>query len=141
LSEEQQERIEIDIDDNNGSLSSDTAEPQEIIREEAVEVVKNPNTETFPLSSKEEEDQENEIQNDSSNRYNGDIYEQVKAQSIQLSNLADTVESLQSQVKQLQETIRLLKHKKSSLARKRITSNDGTKTKKKTKRRGNARSR
>jgi hypothetical protein len=141
VSEEQQERVEIDIDDNNGSLSSDTAEPQEIIREEAVEVVKNPNTETFPLSSKEEEDQENEIQNDSSNRYNGDIYEQVKVQSIQLSNLADTVESLQSQVKQLQETIRLLKHKKASLARKRITSNDSTKTKKKTKRRGNARSR
>jgi hypothetical protein len=121
VSEEQQERVEIDIDDNNGSLSSDTAEPQEIIREEAAEVVKNPNTETFPLSSKEEEDQENEIQNDSSNRYNGDIYEQVKVQSIQLSNLADTVESLQSQVKQLQETIRLLKHKKTSLARKRIT--------------------
>jgi hypothetical protein len=141
LSEEQQERIEIDIDDNNGSLSSDTAEPQEIIREEAVEVVKNPNTETFPLSSKEEEDQKNEIKTDSSDRYNGDIYEQVKAQSIQLSNLADTVESLQSQVKQLQETIRLLKHKKTSLARKRITSNEGTKTKKKTKRRGKARSR
>jgi hypothetical protein len=70
-------------------LNSDTAEPQEIIREEVVEVVENPNTETFPLSSKEEDDQENEIKTDSSNRYNEDIYEQVKAQSIQLSNLAD----------------------------------------------------
>jgi hypothetical protein len=72
LSEEQQERIEIDIDNNNGSFeSSDIAEPQpqEIIREEVVEVVENPNTETFPLSSKEEEDQKNEIKTDDSNRY------------------------------------------------------------------------
>jgi hypothetical protein len=45
------------------------------------------------------------------NRYNEYIYEQVKAQSIQLSNLADMVESLQSEVKQLQETTRLGKHR------------------------------
>jgi hypothetical protein len=134
LSEEQQERIEIDIDNNNGSFeSSDITE--------VVEVVENPNTETFPLSSKEEEDQKNEIKTDDSNRYKWDIYEQVKGQSIQLSNLASTVESLQFQVKQLQESIRLLKHKKTSSVRKRITSNDDAKTKKKTKRRGNARSR
>ena len=86
----------------------------------------------------DEGDQKNEIKTDNSNRYNGDIYEQVKTLSIQLSNLANTVESLQSQVKQLQETIRLLKQ---NTIRKRITSNDGTKNKKKTKRRGNARSR
>jgi hypothetical protein len=62
------------------------AEPQEIIREEAVELVENPNTETFPhhlhqslLSSKEEEDQKNEIKTDNSNRYNEDIYEQVQS--------------------------------------------------------------
>jgi hypothetical protein len=62
LSEEQQERIEIDIDNNNGSFeSSDITE--------VVEVVENPNTETFPLSSKEEEDQKNEIKTDDSNRY------------------------------------------------------------------------
>jgi CHASE3 domain sensor protein len=96
-------------------------------------VAEKPNTETFPLSSKEEE---NQVKTD-----DGDIHEQLKAQSIQLSSLAVMVESLQSQVKQLQETIRILKHKKTSSARKRITSNDGTKTKKKTKRRGNARSR
>ena len=141
LSEEQQERIEIDIDNNNGSFeSSDIAEPQpqEIIREEVVEVVENPNTETLPLSSKEEEDQK---KSDNSNRYNGDIYEQVKAQSMQLSSLADMVESVQSQVKQLQETIRLRKHNKTSSVRKKSTSNKGIKTKKKTKRRGNARSR
>jgi hypothetical protein len=142
LSEDQKERIEIDIDNNNGNFeeSSDIAEPLEIIREEVVELLENPNTETSSLSSmegqdEEEEDQNNEIKTDNSNRYNGDIYEQVKAQSIQLSGLADMVESLQSQVKQLQETIRLRKHKKTSSVRKKSTSNKGIKTKKKTKRR------
>ena len=140
MSEDQEERIEIDIDNNN-----DIAEPLEIIREEVVEVLENPNTETSSLSSmegqdEEEEDQNNEIKTDNSNRYNVDIYEQVKAQSIQLSSLADMVESLQSQVKQLQETIRLRKHNKTSSVRKKSTSNKGIKTKKKTKRRGSARS-
>jgi predicted RNase H-like nuclease (RuvC/YqgF family) len=132
LSEEQGERIEIG-NNRDFEQSSDIAEPGEIIREEVVEVAEKPNTETFPLSSKEEEDQKNEVKTD-----NGDIHEQVKAQSIQLSSLAEMVESLQSQVKQLQETIRLLKHKKTSSVRKRSTSSDGTKTKKKTKRRGSA---
>jgi len=58
-----------------------------------------------------------------------------------MSSLAEMVDSLRSQVKQLQQTVRLLNHKKTSSVRKRIASNDGTKTKKKTKRRGNARSR
>ena len=88
----------------------------EIIREEIVEVTEKPNTETFPLSSKEEEDQKNEVKT-----INEDIYEQVKAQSIELSSLADMVESLQSQVKQLQE--RLRKHNKTSSVRRRTTSN------------------
>ena len=107
------------IDNNNGDFeeSSDIAGPVEIIREEVVEVVENPDT---PLSSMEEEDQKNEIKTDNSNRYNEDISEQVKAQSVQLSNLADMVESIQSQVKRLQETIRLLKHKKTSSVRKKI---------------------
>jgi hypothetical protein len=83
LSEDQEERIEIDIDNNNGDFdeSSDIAEPLEIIREEVVEVVENPDTETSPLSSmgdqqEEEEDQKNKIRTDNSNRYTGDIYEQ-----------------------------------------------------------------
>jgi hypothetical protein len=143
LSEDQEERIEIDIDNNNSDFdeSSDIAEPLEIIREEVVEVVKSRDTET-PLSSmedqqEEEDDQENEIKTD--NRYTGEIYEQLKTQSIQLSSLTDMVQSLQSQVKQLQETIRLRKHDKTSSVRKR--SNNRIKTKKKTKRRGSARSR
>jgi hypothetical protein len=143
LSEEQEERME--IDNNNGDFeeSSDIVEPLEIIREEVVEVVENPNTETSSLASMEAQDEEEEDQKktDNSNRYNGDIYEQVKTQSVQLSSLADMVESLQSQVKQLQETIRLRKHNKTSPVRKKSTSNKGIKTKKKTKRRGSARSR
>ena len=114
----QEERIETD-NNRDFDRSSDIAEPVEIIREEVVEVVENPNTETFPLSSREEEekeDQKNEIKTD-----NGEIHEQVKAQSIQLSSLADMVESLQSQVKQLQETIRLHKHNKTSSVRKKST--------------------
>jgi hypothetical protein len=135
LSEEREERME--IDNNNGDFeeSSDIAEPLEIIREEVVEVVEKPNTETSSLASMESQDEEEEDQkkSDNRNRYNGDIYEQVKAQSIQLSSLADMVESVQSQVKQLQETIRL--HNKTSSVRKKSTSNKGIKTKKKTKRR------
>lgn len=148
MSEDQGERIEIDIDNNNGDFdeSSDIAEPLEIIREEVVEVMENPDTETSPLSSmedqqEEEEDQKNKIKTNNSNRYTGDIYEQVKVQSIQLSSLADMVQSLQSQVKQLQETIRLRKHNKTSSVRKKSASNNRIKTKKKTKRRGSAISR
>ncbi|HXP49981.1 MAG TPA: hypothetical protein VN922_08510 [Bacteroidia bacterium] len=138
MSEEQEERIEIDIDTNNGDFDESSDIAEEIIKE-VVEVVEKSDT---PLSSMEkqqekEEDQKNEIEMDNSNRYNGDIYEQLKAQSIQLSSLADMVQSLQSLVKQLQETIRL---RKTSSVRKKSTSSNRIKTKKKTKRRGSARS-
>ncbi|MGC2681132.1 MAG: hypothetical protein WA323_04630 [Candidatus Nitrosopolaris sp.] len=146
MSDEQEERIEREID-NNGHFeeNSDIAEPVEIIREEIVEVVENPTTETFPLSSMDsqhdEEDQQKEIKTDTLNRYNEDIYEQVKAQSIQLSSLADMVESLQSQVKQLQETTRLRKRHNTISVRKKSTSNNGTKIKRKTRRMGSTRRR
>ena len=145
LSEEQEERIEREIN-NNGDFeeNSDIAEPVEIIREEVVEVVENPTAETFPLSSmetqrEEEDDQKKEIKTDNVNRYNEGICEQVKAQSIQLSSLAEMVESLQSQVKQLQETTRLRKHHKTTSVRKKSTGPNRTKTKKKTNRSGSAR--
>ena len=51
------------------------------------------------------------------------------------------VESLQSQVKQLQETTRLRKRHKTTSVRKKSTSNNGINTKKKTNRRGITRSR
>jgi hypothetical protein len=95
LTEDQEDRIEIDIDNNNGDFdeNSDVPEPVEIIREEVVEVVENPDIETSPLSSmedqqKEEEDQKKEIETDNTNRHTVDMYEQVKAQSIELSSLA-----------------------------------------------------
>jgi hypothetical protein len=137
LSEEQEERTEREIDNND-----DFKEPVEIVREEVVEVVENPTAETFPLSSEtqheEEEDHRQEIK---ANNINRDIYEQVKAQSIQLSSLVELVESLQFQVQQLQETIRLGKRHKTTSIRKKSTSNKSTKTKKKTNIRGSATSR
>jgi hypothetical protein len=92
-------------------------------------------------SQHDEEDQQKEIKTDTLNRYNEDIYEQVKAQSIQLSSLADMVESLQSQVKQLQETTRLRKRHNTISVRKKSTSNNGTKIKRKTRRIGSTRRR
>jgi hypothetical protein len=56
LSEEQEERIQIDMD-NNGDFKEST-EPVEIIREEVVEVVENPNAETSLLSSMEDQNEE-----------------------------------------------------------------------------------
>jgi len=148
LSEEHEERIEREIDNDNGDFeeNSDIAEPVEIIREEVVEVVENPTAETFPLSSMEtqhedEEEQKKEIKTENLNRYNEDIYEQVKAQSIQLNSLAEMVESLQSQVQQLQETTRLRKRDKTTSVRKKSTSNNGTKIKRKTRRIGSTRRR
>jgi hypothetical protein len=99
-----------------------------------------PDAKTFPLSSMEGHADE-EGKTDNLNRYNEDIYKQVKAHSIQLSRLVDMVESLQSQVKQLQETTKLRKHHKTTSVRKKSTSNNSIKTKKKTYRRESARSR
>jgi hypothetical protein len=87
-------------------------------------------------SPTKEQDEQNQVNSD-----NEAIYEQIKVQSIQLNRLTNMLESLQSQVKQLQETIRSRKHNKISSVRKKSTSNNGTKTKKKTKRRGSIRTR
>jgi DNA-directed RNA polymerase specialized sigma subunit len=146
LSEDQEERIEIDIDNNNGNFeeSSEIAEPLEIIREEVAEVVQNPNGETSlsslsvsSPSTEEQEEEGNEVISDNRNSDNEDIHEQIKAQSIQLDKLIKMVESLQSQVKHLQETIRLRKRNKTSSVRKKSTTNKGIKTN----RRASARSR
>jgi CHASE3 domain sensor protein len=147
LSEDQEERI--DINNNNGNFeeSSDVAEPLEIIREEVVEVLQSPNGETSlsslsaSSSSTEEQEEKTVVNSDNRNTDKEVIFGQIKAQSIQLNRLTNMVESLQSQVKQLQETIRLRKHNKSSSVRKKSATNKGIKTKKKTKRRGSAISR
>jgi hypothetical protein len=98
-----------------------------------------PDAKTFPLSSMEGHAEEGG-KTDNLNRYNEDIYKEVRAHSIQLSRLADMVESLGSQVKQLRETTKLRKHHKTTSVRKKSTSNNSIKIKKKTDRRGSARS-
>lgn len=148
MSEEQEEEEgnEVDIDDDNnddleriGSITSSEEEsstqPVEIIKEEIVTVVENPNAEASLLSSPvassslmENEKEGIRIDNNSSGD-DEDVYEQVKAQSIQLSRLTDLVESLQSQVKQLQETTRLGGHQATP---ERRSSGTSTKTRKKT---------
>lgn len=125
----EEEQFEVDLDDNNDDFeeSSANAQPVEIIREEVVTVVENPNAETSPI-----EDGEEEISTDNDSGDKEDIYDQLKTQSIQLSRLADVVESLQSQVKQLQETTRLRRHHKTTSVSARSRSNTRMKTKKKT---------
>jgi hypothetical protein len=98
-----------------------------------------PDAKTFPLSSMEGHAEE-EGKTDNLNRYNEDMYKQVKAHSIQLSRLANMIESLESQVKQLQDA-KLRKHHKTTSVRKKSTSNNSIKTKKKTDRGGSPRSR
>jgi hypothetical protein len=129
MSEDQEEeRFKVDIDGDNDDFEersdSDIAQPVEVIREEVITVVENPNAETSPMEDNNSGDKE-------------DIYEQLRTQSIQLSRLADVVESLQSQVKQLQETKRLRRHRKSTSVRTKSRSNTSMKrgqraTKKKT---------
>ena len=136
---EDKEGIEVDIDDNNDDFGTiepitsseeveeGTTEAVGIFKEEVVTVVENPNAGENEV---EEENEEQEIRIDNSNGEDEDIYGQVKAQSVQLRKLTDVVESLQSQVKQLQETIRLGGHKTTTPARRRTRTS--TKTRKKT---------
>jgi hypothetical protein len=104
------EEIEEDIDDvDNDELKtpleeviqqSSPTQPVEVIKEETVTVVRDPkrNTSSESISTLVQE----ETQTGSSDDEN--IYEQLKAQSIQINRLTDIVELLQSQIKQLQET-------------------------------------
>jgi hypothetical protein len=135
--DKEEEGIEVDIDDNNDDfgiiepvtsseeVKESSTEPVEIFKEEIVTVVENPDAE----ENEEEEENEQEASGiDNSISEDEGVYEQVKAQSVQLRRLTDVVESLQSQIKQLQETIRLSSHKTTTARRTR----SNTKTKKKT---------
>jgi len=116
MSEDKEEGIEADIDDNNDDfgmiepitsseeVKESSTEPVEIFKEEVVTVVENPNV---------EENEEEEIRIDNS------IGEDVKALTVQLRKITDVVESLQSQVKQLQETIKLGSRTTTTPARRR----------------------
>jgi hypothetical protein len=77
------------------SIEEDVAaQPVEVVREEIVTVAENPNAETFS------EERVSMIDNTE----DGDLYKLVKAHSVQLNRLIATVESLQSQIKQLKGT-------------------------------------
>ena len=95
-----------------------STQPVGIVKEEIITIVKNPNSNSDTPLVEEDEDEEDD----------DDIYEQLKSHSIQLSRLSDTVESLQSQIKLLQErrsgrgsrkTIPLAKMKKRSIKTKK----------------------
>lgn len=156
--EQEEERIEVDMDDNNdfertGSYeeeSSDITQPVEIIEEEVVTVSEKPilpeiSLVSSPVASSEDgeendgeeeeeeendgEEEEGEIRIDNSGGDNKEISDKVKAQSIQIGRLVDVVESLQAQVKQLQETTRLRRRRNTSSVRAR-SGNNRMKTKK-----------
>ncbi len=136
--DKEEEGIKVDIDGNNDDfgiiepitsseeVKESSTEPVEIFKEEIVTVVENPDAEE---NEEEEENEQEASRIDNSISEDEGVYEQVKAQSVQLRKLTDVVESLQSQIKQLQKTIRLRSHK-TTPARRRTRSN--TKTKKKT---------
>ena len=144
MSEDNEEIEDVDIfDDNDNELDSNNDQlktpleraveddvgstlPVGIVKEEIITVVKNPNSNSeTPLVEEDAEEADAEEAEDDDN-----IYEQLKSHSIQLSRLSDTVESLQSQIKLLQErspgrgsrkTIPLAKMKKRSIKTKKNT--------------------
>jgi Ni2+-binding GTPase involved in maturation of urease and hydrogenase len=88
---------EQDEDEDNEELTEEqgfAAQPVEIVREEIVTVTKDPNTqEKISVVDDTRGDDDSD-----------DLYELVRAHSVQLNKLTDIVESLQAQIKQLRET-------------------------------------
>ena len=138
MSEEEGEEIGADVydneDDGAGEESSPLeesieegeedipAQPVEVVREEIVTVAENPNAETFS------EERVSMIDNTE----DGNLYKLVKAHSVELSRLTATVESLQSQIKQLKGT-RLSSRKTISTRRSSMKTKKNKATTKKTK--------
>lgn len=91
------------------------ARPVEVVKEEIVTVTENPNAGTFS---------EERVSLIGNTEGKDDLYMLVKTHSVQLDRLAATVESLQSQLKQLKGT-RLSSHRTISARR-----SSGMKTKK-----------
>jgi hypothetical protein len=106
MSEDEEIGVDIygDADDEKSSPLEESieegfdAQPVEIVREEIVTVAENPSAATF---SEEKVSMIGNTEDDG----DGDLYKLVKAHSIQLSRLTDIVESLQSQIKQLGQTL------------------------------------
>ena len=110
MSDENGREIGVNVYDDEDELIEDeeaaAPKPVEVVREEIVTVTKNPDT--------EDNDSEDEL------------YEVVKSHSDQISRLTGMVESLQSQIKQIDQRRGSGNNKTSSLKRNRST----TKTKK-----------
>jgi hypothetical protein len=87
MSDENGQEIGVNVYDEDELIENEEAAPQpvEVVREEIVTVTKNPDTED----------------NDSED----DLYEVVKAHSDQIRRLTDTVESLQYQIKQIDQRL------------------------------------
>jgi hypothetical protein len=89
MSDENGQEIGVNVYDEDELIEEDEEEaapqPVEVVREEIVTVTKTPDTED----------------NDSED----DLYEVVKAHSDQISRLTDMVESLQSQIKQIDQRL------------------------------------
>jgi hypothetical protein len=103
MSEDEEIVVNINNDDElrtplEEAIEDSPAQPVEVIREEIVAVA-DPDREISVSASPWVEEEEAKM-NSSDNDEN--IYEQLKAQSIQISRLTEIVESLQSQIKQLQ---------------------------------------
>jgi myo-inositol-hexaphosphate 3-phosphohydrolase len=103
MSDEYAEEIRINAYDENEEEEDDeeltekqgfAAQPVEIVREEIVTVTKEPNT----------EEKMSVVDDSIRNEDSDDLYDLVKAHSVQLNKLTDIVESLQGQIKQLRET-------------------------------------
>jgi hypothetical protein len=88
---------EEDEDEDNEELTEEqgfAAQPVEIVREEIVTVTKDPNT----------EEKISAVDDTRGDDDSDDLYELVRAHSVQLNKLTDILESLQAQIKQLRET-------------------------------------
>jgi hypothetical protein len=140
MSDEYGEEIRINAYDENEEEEDDeelteeqgfAAQPVEIVREEIVTVTKEPNT----------EEKVSVLDDSIRNEDSDDLYDLVKAHSVQLNKLTDIVESLQGQIKQLRETTKNnskiisatrnpIKSKKKKVTAKKAKGSSGKKSKK-----------
>jgi glutamate racemase len=118
MSDENNQEIGVNVYDEDELIEDEEAaapQPVEVVREEIMTVTKNPNT----------EEKVSVMGNTEDNYMEADLRELLKSHSDQISRLTDMVESLQSQIKQINQR-RVSGNKTSSVRRNTST----TKTKK-----------
>jgi hypothetical protein len=92
-----EENEEEEDDDELTEEQGFAAQPVEIVKEEIVTVTKEPNI----------EEKMSVVDDSIGSEDSDDLYDLVKAQSVQLNKLTDIVESLEGQIKQLRETTKI----------------------------------